>query len=85
MDFGTIRNRLGKGYYQSMEQIAADVDLIFSNCRLFNPPGTGPVLDAGIVEKAFRKEWVKALEKRLSFKEKRSLMAVMAKLLNDRA
>ena len=84
MDFGTIRNRLGKNYYQSMEQIAADVDLVFSNCRLFNPPGTGPVLDAEVLEKVFRKEWTKALEKKLSFKEKRSMMAVMTKLLNDR-
>ena len=43
------------------------------------------VLAAEAVERVFRKEWAKAMEKKLSFKEKRSLMAVMTRLLNDKA
>ena len=83
MDFGTIGARLKKGHYSTMEEFARDVGLIFANCRQFNPPGTHPVLNAEVVEKVFKREWPKALEKKLSFKEKRSLMSTMTKLMSD--
>ena len=85
MDFGTIGARLKKGHYSTMEEFASDVELVFVNCRKFNPPGTLPVINADAVEKVYRREWVKAMEKKLSFKEKRSLMSIMTRLMSDQA
>jgi len=36
MDFGTIKEKLRTKQYSSLKQFAADVRLIFSNCRTFN-------------------------------------------------
>lgn len=83
MDFGSISGRLKKGFYSTMEEFASDIELIFANCRQFNPPGTLPVLNAEVVEKVFKKEWPKAMEKKLTFKEKRSLLSLMTKLMSD--
>ncbi|KAI5120798.1 hypothetical protein M0805_002425 [Coniferiporia weirii] len=83
MDFGTMKSRLDKNAYTSMEEFANDVDLIFANCRQFNPPTTDPTLCADVVEKAFKKEWAKVKEKKLSFQEKRNLQAIMTKFASD--
>lgn len=83
MDFGTMKAQLDSGHYSTMEEFAADVNLIFSNCRAFNPPTTHPTICADAVERAFKKEWVKAMEKKLTFQEKRSLQSAMTKLRDD--
>jgi transcription initiation factor TFIID subunit 2 len=66
-----------------MDDFAKDMNLIFSNCRAFNPPGTFPVTCADVVEKAFKKEWPKALERRLSWGEKRGMQGIMSTLVKD--
>jgi transcription initiation factor TFIID subunit 2 len=83
MDFGTISKNVAQGVYLSMEEFAADVELVFTNCRTFNPPLTYPVTCADVVEKAFRKEWTKAMEKKLSWQEKRGLQGVMSNMVRD--
>lgn len=83
MDFGTMKNRLDHAHYTTMEEFARDVELIFSNCRKFNPAGTDPTICADIVEKAFKKDWAKAMERKLTFQEKRSLQSITTKLQND--
>ncbi|KAI9057062.1 hypothetical protein FKP32DRAFT_1598551 [Trametes sanguinea] len=83
MDFGTIGNKLTEGKYSTMEEFARDVELVFQNCRTFNPPTTYPVMCADAVERVWKKEWSKAMEKKLSYAEKRSLQGVMKTLLND--
>lgn len=83
MDFGTISQNLNQGSYSYMEEFAKDVNLVFSNCRKFNPSTTYPVTCADVVEKAFKKEWVKAVEKKLSFAEKRSLQGLMSTLVKE--
>jgi transcription initiation factor TFIID subunit 2 len=83
MDFGTITAKLGNGEYGTMEEFAKDVHLVFSNCRQFNPPATFPVNSADAVEKVFNKEWPKALERKLSWNEKRGLQGVMTALVKD--
>ena len=83
MDFGTITAKVNEHKYLTMEEFAKDVYLVFANCRQFNPPTTYPVNCADIVERAFKKEWVKAMEKRLAYNEKRSLVGLMNKLLVD--
>jgi len=83
MDFGTMLNKLSQNKYITMDDFAKDMNLVFANCRQFNPPGTYPVDCAGTVEKAFRKEWPKALERKLSWTEKRSLQGIMTNLVKE--
>jgi len=40
MDFGTIKRKLGNNVYRSGEEFVADLELVFSNCRAYNQPGT---------------------------------------------
>jgi transcription initiation factor TFIID subunit 2 len=82
MDFGTMVTKLNEGQYETMDDFRKDVELIFSNCRKFNPPGTFPVTCADAVEKVFKKEWPR-LERKLSWTEKRGLQGVMSNLIKD--
>ncbi|KAH8094603.1 hypothetical protein BXZ70DRAFT_1009904 [Cristinia sonorae] len=83
MDFGTMTNKLNEHQYATMEDFAKDVELVFNNCRTFNPPTTYPVNCADALERVFKKEWMKATEKKLSWNEKRSLQSIVNKLVQD--
>jgi transcription initiation factor TFIID subunit 2 len=83
MDFETMSQNLNQGTYIYMEDFGQDIELIFSNCRKFNPPQTYPVTCAEAVEKAFKKEWGKATEKRLSWSDKRGLQGLMTTLVKE--
>lgn len=83
MDLGTMQKNLGEGKYATMQDFASDIALIISNCRKFNPPLTYPNVCADVLEKAFEKEWAKATEKKLTWAEKRSLLAVLGKINAD--
>ncbi|EIW87115.1 TATA-binding protein associated factor Taf2 [Coniophora puteana RWD-64-598 SS2] len=83
MDFGTMSTKLSKGQYSTMEEFAKDAGLVFDNCRQFNPPTTYPVNCADLVEKVFRKEWSKAVEKKMSWAEKRSLQGLMTQVVKE--
>ena len=83
MDFGTMGNKLTEGAYSTMEGFAKDVDLVLANCRTFNPPGTYPTQCADAVERIWKREWQKAMEKKLAWTEKRSLQGMMTKLVAD--
>jgi hypothetical protein len=48
MDFGTIRKKMSK--YANKAEFLADVDLVFTNCKTFNKPGTLPEVLGGRVE-----------------------------------
>lgn len=39
MDLGTVRKQLEQGVYSTPHECAADVRLIWDNCRLYNPGG----------------------------------------------
>lgn len=75
--------KLTEGKYRVMEQFKDDMELVFSNCRLFNPPGTVPTICAAVVEKAFKKEWPKAMERKLSWTEKRGLQGVLTTIVKE--
>ncbi|KAJ7611016.1 hypothetical protein FB45DRAFT_329816 [Roridomyces roridus] len=77
MDFGTISQNLSAQVYETMEDFKRDVDLVFNNCRTFNPPATFPWECAEAVEKVFKKEWPKAMERKLSAHEKRGLQGIL--------
>jgi transcription initiation factor TFIID subunit 2 len=83
MDFGTMLTNLNENKYQSMEQFKKDMELVFSNCRQFNTPDTYPTKCAAIVEKVFKKEWPKAMERKLSWTEKRGLQGIMTAFVKE--
>jgi transcription initiation factor TFIID subunit 2 len=83
MDFGTMTQNLNTGKYSTMEEFTRDIELVFSNCRLFNPPTTYPVQCADVVERLFKKEWARAAEKKMAWSEKRSLQSLMTTLVKD--
>jgi len=83
MDFATITQKLTDGQYATMEHFKKDVDLVFSNCRQFNPPSTFPVTCADTIEKVFKKEWPKTIERKLSWAEKRGLQGLMSTLAKE--
>ena len=74
---------LNENKYQSMEQFKEDMELVFSNCRQFNTPDTYPTKCAAIVEKVFKKEWPKAMERKLSWTEKRGLQGIMTAFVKE--
>lgn len=78
-----MSQKLAQGDYVYMDEFAKDAELVFRNCRKFNPPQTYPVTCADVVERAFKKEWVKAMEKKLTFAEKRSLQGLMTTLVKE--
>jgi transcription initiation factor TFIID subunit 2 len=83
MDFGTMMQNLNSGKYSTMEEFARDVELVFSNCRLFNPPTTYPVQCADVLERIFKKEWARVAEKKMTWSEKRSLQSLMTTLVKE--
>jgi histone acetyltransferase len=54
-DLGTMSKRLDEGYYDSKEVFISDVELIVSNCKLFNAPETAYYKAAVGLQKRFRK------------------------------
>lgn len=39
MDLGTIKKRLESNYYYSMKECITDLNMMFTNCYLYNKPG----------------------------------------------
>ncbi len=39
MDLGTIKKRLETNYYYSFKECITDINLMFTNCYLYNKPG----------------------------------------------
>jgi transcription initiation factor TFIID subunit 2 len=83
MDFGTMLQNLNSGKYSMMDEFYRDVELVFSNCRLFNPPTTYPMQCADVVERAFKKEWARVADKKMAWSEKRNLQSLMTTLVKD--
>ncbi|CDZ96230.1 TATA binding protein associated factor [Phaffia rhodozyma] len=82
MDFATMDNKLSKGKYVTWGDFGADIELIFANCRQFNPPGTGPTEWADLVEDHVRKvEWPRATLKEILPEEKKELSGIISKLI----
>ncbi|KAG9008792.1 hypothetical protein FRB90_008736 [Tulasnella sp. 427] len=83
MDFMTLENNLNGGRYKTMEQFERAMRLIYSNCRQFNPPGQAIVESANYLESMFNKEWVKAMEKKLSSADRTWASKVLNSMFND--
>lgn len=53
MDLSTIMTKLQKNHYSSMTDFVKDVELVFSNARTYNPPGTDVHLMANTLSNYF--------------------------------
>ena len=80
MDLSTIDKKLKEGAYLTMADFAADMRLMFANCRQFNPPGTIPAQMEQIVSRVWRREWSRAMVRKLDYAHKRSLQGMMSRL-----
>ncbi|KAL9933346.1 hypothetical protein V8E36_008064 [Tilletia maclaganii] len=85
MDLGTMEKKLDTGAYGSMDEFASDMELIWANCRLFNPPLSLPCQHADQMEVTWRHEWGKALIPRLEFFEKRAMQSMLNRLRSSPA
>jgi len=56
MDFGTIEKRLAGGQYSTIDRLADDCRLVFTNARTFNPPDHIVHKMAGDLAKFFEKK-----------------------------
>ncbi|KAF8753693.1 Peptidase family M1 domain [Rhizoctonia solani] len=74
----TMSTKLRNGKYRTMNDFKLDVELIVSNCRAFNPPGTFPVLAAEALEAVFKREWSKinTEPRRISSGDRRALVSM---------
>nr|XP_034926588.1 transcription factor GTE12-like isoform X2 [Populus alba] len=61
MDLGTVKSKLGKNFYTSIHEFAADIRLTFSNAMLYNPPSNNVHRMAEELNGIFETGW-KALE-----------------------
>ena len=80
MDLSTIGAKLKQGQYKTMGEFASDMRLMFANCRQFNPPGTVPALMEQAVSRVWRREWSRAMVRKLEYSHKRSLQSMMGRL-----
>ncbi|KAF7307415.1 Transcription initiation factor TFIID subunit 2 [Mycena indigotica] len=83
MDFGTMSTKLDAHLYQTMEEFRDDVQLVFSNCRQFNPQFTFPYDCADALDNLFKDEWPKAMERKIAGNDKRGLQGVLTTLVKD--
>ncbi|GMI93518.1 hypothetical protein HRI_003021100 [Hibiscus trionum] len=63
MDLGTIKSKLAKKAYLSIEEFVADIKLTFSNAMLYNPPSNNVHKMAEEMDKFFEARW-KSLEEK---------------------
>ena len=78
-----MMNKVNDSSYATMEDFKKDVELVFANCRQFNIKDTYPWICADIVEKVFKKEWPKAMERKLAWQEKRGLQGILSKIMKE--
>ncbi|WFD03799.1 hypothetical protein MOBT1_002493 [Malassezia obtusa] len=80
MDLSTIQRKLNDGAYRVMGDFAADMRLMLANCRQFNPAGTLPAQFEAVVRKVWRREWSRAMVRKLDYQDKRALQSMMGRL-----
>lgn len=78
MDLGTMQIKLNDGQYSNQQELNDDFEQIVTNCKIFNPPGTVPVLHVEELRRVWRAEASKA--GKLSYQEKRALQGMMNRL-----
>jgi len=71
MDFGTILQKLKKNFYKSTGQFVNDVNLVFSNCFTYNPPGSQAYVMGQTLEKLFQEHFEELSKRRKKDKKEK--------------
>ncbi|WVQ77717.1 hypothetical protein IAR50_007407 [Cryptococcus sp. DSM 104548] len=82
MDFGTIGKKIEQKKYKTMGSFAREIELVFANCRQFNPPGEITAL-ADAVEAVYWREWPKAVSPKMNGDEKKSIGSLLNQALKN--
>lgn len=53
MDLGTVKKRLETNYYYSAKECISDINMMFTDCYLYNKPGEDVVIMGATLEKIF--------------------------------
>lgn len=53
MDLGTVKKKLYNNVYSGPETFLADIELVFSNCRLYNLPGSAVIGLCDVVQSLY--------------------------------
>ncbi|CAF0953142.1 unnamed protein product [Didymodactylos carnosus] len=56
MDLGTIKRRLESNYYYSAKECITDLNMMFTDCYLYNKPGEDVVIMGATLEKVFHEK-----------------------------
>lgn len=83
MDLGTIKTRLEAGYYHHPDNLAADIRLVFTNARTFNPPASDVHIMAATLAEAFEGKWAASVQPKIA--EAAAAIEVEAKKAGQRA
>nr|XP_018260330.1 transcription initiation factor TFIID subunit 2 [Kwoniella dejecticola CBS 10117]OBR82488.1 transcription initiation factor TFIID subunit 2 [Kwoniella dejecticola CBS 10117] len=82
MDFETITKKIDNKKYKNLGQFARDVELVFANCRQFNPPGEITQC-ADHVEALYWKEWPKVASSKMTPDERKAMGSLIAQALKS--
>ncbi|OXC60064.1 hypothetical protein LQV05_005617 [Cryptococcus neoformans] len=82
MDLGTIGKKIDQKKYKTMGQFARDIELVFANCRQFNPPGEITAL-ADKVEEVYWRDWPKTVSSKMTGDEKKSMVSMLNQALKN--
>ena len=66
-DLNTVRNKLNEDKYENIQECLNDIQLIWDDCKTFNPPQSEFVKMANHCEKLFRKKFEKIFKKSLTY------------------
>jgi transcription initiation factor TFIID subunit 2 len=55
MDLGTVNQKLKDGRYENVEDVFDDIQLIWDNCKTYNPPNSWIHNTAEKLERSFKK------------------------------
>jgi len=83
MDLGTISAKVEGRKYQTMGQLAYDVELVFANCRQFNNPGDALTLFADALEATYWREWARLGSPRMTPEERKAMLSLLNRTLKD--
>ena len=97
MELSTVKAKLARGEYESPHDVVKDVSLVWSNCHLFNTPGSDVSIACHAVESTFTtlwsgaglSQWGKGSKQAASAKGKggkgKNALAVKKKIVKKRA
>ncbi|WVQ96010.1 hypothetical protein IAU59_003110 [Kwoniella sp. CBS 9459] len=82
MDFGTIGKKLEAKKYKTLGHFAKDIELVFANCRQFNPPGEITAC-ADAVAAVYWREWPRVTSPKMTPDEKKAMGAMINQAIKN--